>query len=1009
MITFSEDQATALVTDPGTLKRGQELAGPAKWGNLGRTDTAAWGECAGSGSKPYLTGIDLTEPAFKCSCPSRVFPCKHGAGLLLLLARQPALVPAGTPPAWLADWLGKRQAKDEAQAEKAAAKIPKKAAAPAADLALGEVEVPNTTAPAAPTKRDTQRLARRQAGAEDLATWLLDLLRAGVADLGTKPGSFWESQAARLVDNQLPGLAAMLRELADYPTAGPHWAANLLSRLGEVYLLVRAFLNRESLPAAAQQEIGQQVGTAIKKDELLADPATLVVADTWRVLGQHTWAEERLTARRSWLYGQHSGRTALVLEFAFGSQPFATPLLVQSTYAGELAFFSGLLPLRAVPITLARQPNPTGERPALLGAGTLLDAYATALASQPWLREFPATIRAVVTYSATGTWQAYDAELAAALPLRLPDDARGWHLLALSGGQPLALFGEWDGRAFRVLSYWQPAAEEGATGSVAGAAPPASAAEAEPPTLPAPPAPNPWPTVLRVALLGTRQCADALPELDLGGLPPADSREQQLLLTAGALALVRKAGFVPLTSPAPAAAPPETRQPLGTQGRAGLKQVLASPYFRTYLLRDYLQQLAEHGRLVPPALLPEVLGWLADNKPAAPLVANALGERGRWLAGQNPDWQFILTTGPATGPTEADWHTGTLPQRRLFLESLLRTDPARAAQLLAATLPQEPAATQTALLGALEALPPAAPLPAEFGPVLAPLLAGRAKEARQTAARWLARTADNDLLPRLWARAEPLLHYKRKLLGSNTLEVTLPTWAADWQRDGIEQKNSDYFGGEKAGQLGQLLALLPPSRWTTAWDVSPTQAVALAAASDWANVLLPAWLRAARLHHDAEFAHALLLHEAQRPTLPPRSPLLAEAAEILSTSQKTTWLLAALPAQATTLPVSSAWATWLALADLPWPAPLRQRALPLLRAALRQPAAWAPEQTERDQAVRSLLLALSATDEPTLLPLLTAELGDLTEIQPRFTEEVNQLLQLLALRPQLAASLAESA
>ncbi len=1006
MISFSEDQATALVTDPGTLKRGQELANPIKWGNLGRSDTAAWGECAGSGSKPYLTGIDLTEPAFKCSCPSRVFPCKHGAGLLLLLARQPALVPTGTPPAWLADWLGKRQAKDEAQAEKVAAKISKKTAPTLA----AEAAQATAASPAAPTKRDTQRLARRQAGAEDLATWLLDLLRAGVADLGTKPGSFWESQAARLVDNQLPGLAALLRELADYPTAGPHWAANLLGRLGEVYLLVRAFLNRDSLSPAARQEVSQQVGTAPKKDELLADPTTLLVADTWRVLGQHTWPEERLTARRSWLHGQHSGRTALVLEFAFGSQPFATPLLVRSAYVGELAFYPGLLPLRAVPVALTRQAQPAGERLPLHSAETLLDAYAAALARQPWLREFPAALRAVVTRSAAGTWEAYDADLGVALPLRLPNDQRGWHLLALSGGQPLALFGEWDGRALRVLSYWPLAAGE----AQADATPPAIITEAAssdipPLTLPAPPTTNPWPAVLRIALLGTRQCAEAVPEVDLGHLPPAENREQQLLLTAGALALVRKAGFLPPASPAPPKAPAETKQPLGPQGRALLKQVLASPHLRTHLLRDYLRQVAEHSRLVPPALLPDVLDWLQAEKSAAlPLVA-PLGERGRWLAAQNPDWQPLLAADSAVDSTEADWHTGTLPQRQFFLENLLRTDPARAAQLLAATLPQESAATQAALLGTLAALPPAAPLPTEFGPVLAPLLASRAKEARQTAARWLARTAESPLLPRLWARAEPLLRLKRKLLGSDALEITLPTWAADWQRDGIEQKSADYTGGEKAGQLGQLLALLPPSRWAAAWEVSPTQAVALAAASDWANVLLPAWLRAARLHHEADFAHALLLHETQRPTLPPRSPLLAEAAEILTASQKTTWLLAALPAQATTLPVSSAWATWLALADQPWPAPLRQRALPLLRAALRQPAAWAPEQTERDQAIRSLLRALSASPEPTLLPLLTAELGDLAEIQPRFTEEVTQLLEVLAVRPQLSASLAESA
>ena len=52
MISYSEAQALTLITDPGTLKRGQELLKPAKWNNLGRTDTAAWGDCVGSGSRP---------------------------------------------------------------------------------------------------------------------------------------------------------------------------------------------------------------------------------------------------------------------------------------------------------------------------------------------------------------------------------------------------------------------------------------------------------------------------------------------------------------------------------------------------------------------------------------------------------------------------------------------------------------------------------------------------------------------------------------------------------------------------------------------------------------------------------------------------------------------------------------------------------------------------------------------------------------------------------------------
>jgi SWIM zinc finger len=42
-----------------------------------------WGLCAGSGKRPYQTVVDLTGPAYKCSCPSRKFPCKHALALLL--------------------------------------------------------------------------------------------------------------------------------------------------------------------------------------------------------------------------------------------------------------------------------------------------------------------------------------------------------------------------------------------------------------------------------------------------------------------------------------------------------------------------------------------------------------------------------------------------------------------------------------------------------------------------------------------------------------------------------------------------------------------------------------------------------------------------------------------------------------------------------------------------------------------------------------------------------------
>ncbi|UOQ77330.1 hypothetical protein MUN84_00965 [Hymenobacter sp. 5516J-16] len=476
MTSWTEAQARALITDPGTLKRGQELAAPAKWSNLGQTDTAAWGECKGSGSTPYQTGIDLREPAFKCSCPSRVFPCKHGAGLLLLLARQPQLLSSPTPPPWLQEWLAKRQqtagkqpAQRTIQQDAHLSGLP----APVENNDSGAA----SEAELARQKREAQRLVRMQRGAEELEIWLLDLIRAGLAATESQSPSFWENQAARLVDNQLPGLAANIRELAALRHQGTDWPERMLARLGELYLLVRTVPRLEQLPAATRQEILQQLGVSVKKEEVVATQPG--VADTWWALSQTTTEEDRLTVRRSWLQGQETGRFALVVEFSFGGQAFTTPLMPAGCYTGSLSFYPGLLPLRAVPGELTFTGTYSLAPLGSTGPAQLLNDYATALAQQPWLRELPVLLAGGVPHqTASGDWVLHfpthgcvtadasttlpgnpatpiehqpDREVA--LPLRC-DELTGWELRALSGGYPLTVFGEWTGAALRPLASW---------------------------------------------------------------------------------------------------------------------------------------------------------------------------------------------------------------------------------------------------------------------------------------------------------------------------------------------------------------------------------------------------------------------------------------------------------------------------------------------------------------------------------------------------------------------------
>src|SRR5262245_13963652 len=103
--SWTTEQVLAMAPDSGSARAAGGLSSARQWLRLGRSGAAVWGECQGSAKLPYQTEIELGEPAFRCSCPSRKFPCKHGLGLLLLLERQPEAFPEAPPPDRVSEWL----------------------------------------------------------------------------------------------------------------------------------------------------------------------------------------------------------------------------------------------------------------------------------------------------------------------------------------------------------------------------------------------------------------------------------------------------------------------------------------------------------------------------------------------------------------------------------------------------------------------------------------------------------------------------------------------------------------------------------------------------------------------------------------------------------------------------------------------------------------------------------------------------------------------------------------
>ncbi|MEU3347436.1 SWIM zinc finger family protein [Streptomyces sp. NPDC006700] len=435
-VRWSADQVLSLAPDAASRKAGSKLGAAGPWSGAGCSDEGAvWGLCKGSGSRPYRTVVDLAGgagPAYKCSCPSRKFPCKHALGLLLLWTGDDGAVPSGQAPDWAGQWLA-------ARGEGAARKRSEGAAGPAAGAAD----------PGAALRRAERRAERITAGVTELEQRLADLLRGGLAPAEQAGYGLWEETAARMVDAQAPGLAGRVRELGAVPSSGPGWPVRLLEECALLHLLGQGWLGRERLPEALAATVRSRVG-------LPASAEGPAVRDRWLVLAQYDTADARLTTRRIWLHGADSGRTALLLSYGAAGRAPELALPVGLTLEAEVSSHPGAGQPRAALGERFGSPAPTRMRPPGVTTAEAAARYGSALRDDPWLESVPVTLRGVVPVPDGESWQLADAASGSALPVTRAARTRPglWRLVALSGGAPVTVFGECGHRGFTPLTAW---------------------------------------------------------------------------------------------------------------------------------------------------------------------------------------------------------------------------------------------------------------------------------------------------------------------------------------------------------------------------------------------------------------------------------------------------------------------------------------------------------------------------------------------------------------------------
>jgi hypothetical protein len=480
--SLTKDKIERLAPDQASLSAALKLVKPAKWPVLGGDagTTLLWGECQGSGSAPYRVVLATADLGYKCTCPSRKFPCKHVLALMWQYSDGPQCFLENAVPEWVNDWLARRRGKSSGAAAAANGADDEAVRGEARKPRGGSIAEALAEALAAPpdpkaaARAEAQRERIRQereasvaAGLEELDLWLADQLNHGFAGFAANAQKSCRTLSARLVDAKAAGLAGQLDALAAdvFRVPEAHRGELVMERLASMALIAAAYRRQDALPPALKADVRRSVGWTVKREDLLADAEALRVKAPWMVVAARSEVQPDMLRRlETWLLRLDTQegpapRFALLLDFvpvSAGVQ--AAPNMPGELLQAELVFYPSATPLRAH--IAKREPLPYDPLSETLhwpqfpvGLGQALAVYDAALAMQPWLDAWPLAASEVHLVRGEKGGLLLASGDGVALPLNC---AQADAALPLLGLEDITIAGLWDWRLFTLFAAETP-------------------------------------------------------------------------------------------------------------------------------------------------------------------------------------------------------------------------------------------------------------------------------------------------------------------------------------------------------------------------------------------------------------------------------------------------------------------------------------------------------------------------------------------------------------------------